>query len=213
MKADLSLYVLTDAGLSRGRSHFEIVEAALAGGATAIQFRDKHLATREYLEVGQRLRQLCRQTGATFIVNDRLDLALALQADGVHLGPADLPPETARRLVPPDFLIGVSVDNVAEALAAVEQGANYLGAGPVFPTRTKLDTGPVMGPDGLAAIVRAVAVPVVGIGSISAANLPQVIASGAAGAAIISAAVGAADVRQAVAEMRTIISSERARNR
>jgi thiamine-phosphate pyrophosphorylase len=213
LKADLSLYVLTDAGLSQGRSHLEVVEAALAGGATAIQFRDKHLATREYLEIGQRLRDLCRQAGATFIVNDRLDLALALQADGVHLGPADLPPYYARRIAPSDFLIGVSVDNVAEALAAVEQGASYLGAGPVFPTRTKLDTGPVMGLDGLAAIVRAVAVPVVGIGSIGRANLAQVISTGAAGAAIISAAVGAVDVRQATAEMRASIDAERARSR
>lgn len=210
MNLDLSLYILTDPLLSQGRTHLEVVEAAVAGGATAIQFRDKQLTTRRFFEIGQALRQLCRAAGVTFIVNDRLDVALALEADGVHLGPDDLPPANARRLVPNGFLLGVSVDNVREAQAAVAEGANYLGAGPVFPTHTKLDTGPVMGVNGLAAIVTAVSVPVVGIGSIGPANLATVIATGAAGVAVISAAVSATNITRAVSEMRTIIETTRA---
>lgn len=211
MNLDLSLYVLTDPLLSRGRSHFEVVKAALAGGATSIQFRDKNLGTRAFLEVGGQLRHACRVAGVSFIVNDRLDLALALEADGVHLGPDDLPPPIARRLVGPDFIMGVSVDNVEEALQAVAAGATYLGAGPVFPTRTKLNTGPVMGLEGLARIVKAVPVPVVGIGSIKPANLARVIATGAAGAAVISAAVGAEDIQGEVAGMAEIIRQTRAK--
>lgn len=210
MKPDFSLYVLTDPYLSRGRSHLEVVKAALAGGATAIQFRDKQLTARQFFEEGRTLRRLCLEAGVSFIVNDRLDLALALKADGVHLGPDDLPPAIARHLVPPGFLIGVSVDNVTEALEAAGQGASYLGAGPVFPTRTKLDTGPVLGITGLAEIVAAVPLPVVGIGSIGPSNLAQVIATGAAGGAVISAAVAAGNIRQAVAEMRSIIETSRA---
>lgn len=209
MKPDFSLYVVTDSNLSRGRSHLEVVRAAIEGGASAIQFRDKHLTSRRFFQEGQPLRKLCQEAGVTFIVNDRLDLALALQADGVHLGPDDLPPAIARGLVPPGFLIGVSVDNVREACQAAGQGASYLGAGPVFPTRTKLDTGPVLGIPGLAEIAAAVTLPVVGIGSIGPSNLAQVIATGAAGGAVISAAVAAGDIRQAVAEMRSIIEAAR----
>jgi thiamine-phosphate pyrophosphorylase len=204
VQPDFRLYIVTDPTLSQGRDHLEVVRAALAGGATTIQFRDKFLVDRQFFEVGQQLRVICREAGATFIVNDHLDIALALEADGVHLGPNDLPPDVARRLVPSDFLIGVSVDNISEAHSAIAQGANYLGAGPVFPTRTKLDTGPVLGVAGLQAVVAAVTVPVVGIGSINATNLAEVLATGVAGAAIISAAVGADDITQAVASLRDI---------
>jgi thiamine-phosphate pyrophosphorylase len=204
VQPDFRLYIVTDPTLSRGRDHLEVVRAALAGGATTIQFRDKHLTDRQFFEVGQPLRAICREAGATFIVNDHLDIALALEADGVHLGPNDLPPDVARRLVPSDFLIGVSVDNISEAHSAIAQGANYLGAGPVFPTRTKLDTGPVLGVAGLQALVAAVTVPVVGIGSINATNLATVLVTGVAGAAIISAAVGADDITLAVASLRDI---------
>ncbi len=200
---------MTDSQLSGGRSHVEVVQAAITGGATAIQFRDKFLGTREFLSVGRQLKEICRNNRVTFIVNDRVDLALALGADGVHLGPNDLPPSIARRLVGPDFFLGVSVDNVAEALLAVGDGASYLGAGPVFPTKTKVDTGPVMGPEGLTAIVAAVKVPVVGIGSIGPDNLERVIATGAAGAAVISSVVGAADITRAAAQLRGIIDRTR----
>ncbi|MEX0980172.1 MAG: thiamine phosphate synthase [Gemmatimonadota bacterium] len=191
--ADLSralrLIVITDRALSAPRSIEQVVEGALAGGARAIQLRDKHATARELLQSAVRLRQLTRAAGALLFVNDRFDVALAAGADGVHLGPHDLPVAEVRAVVPPAFLIGYSTDEVDSALRAVEDGADYIGCGAVFPTTGKADVGEVIGVEGLRRVVEAVPVPVVGIGGISVENVADVRATGAAGVAVIGAVV------------------------
>lgn len=189
----LRLLVLTDAALAAPRTVVQVVAAALAGGARAVQLRNKGESARELLAVGRELRGLTREAGALLFVNDRLDLALALEADGVHVGPHDLPVETVRRHVPPDFLIGRSADDPAVARRAVDAGADYIGCGTVYATGTKADAGEVIGPEGLARVVGAVSVPVVGIGGITVARAPEVAATGAAGVAVVGAIMGAAD--------------------
>ena len=197
MRSEWGLYVITDAGLSRGRSHAEVLRETIAGGASVVQLRDKGLTTRELVSEGQKLRSLTREMGALLIVNDRIDVALAVEADGVHVGPDDMPVALARELVGPHRILGVSAGTVAEARVAQAEGANYLGVGSVYPTRTKADAGEPIGPNGLAHIVASVSIPVVGIGGINETDVAEVITAGAKGVAIISAVVAADDVRAA----------------
>jgi thiamine-phosphate pyrophosphorylase len=187
----LELYLVTDPDLAGDRPLLQVVTAALEGGATAVQLRDKKASPRELLRWGEELRRIAHHHNAACIVNDRVDLALALEADGVHLGPEDLPPAEARRLMPRPRWMGVSAGSVQEAMAAQEAGADYLGAGPVFATPTKRDAGGPIGPEGLAAITASVVIPVVGIGGINARNAASVIEAGAAGVAVISALMAA----------------------
>ena len=200
-----SLHVLTDEQLSRGRATVAVVQAALAGGATVIQLRDKTASTRRLLELGRVLRALTREAGATFIVNDRADVALAVDADGVHVGQDDLPARNARRIVGAERVVGVSASSMAEALQAERDGADYIGAGTVFATGSKPDAGAPIGLEGLAQIARAVAIPVVAIGGVNAANAAECVAAGAAGVAVISAVVSADDVAAAARELREIV--------
>ena len=206
LRARLRLYVITDRRLAGGRPEEEVVRAAAAGGATAIQLRGKEMGGRQLYQVGTVLRRLAKELDLLFIVNDRVDVALAVEADGVHLGQDDLPLTEARRLLGRKMVIGISVDTVEEALAAQRGGADYLGAGPVFPTTSKTDTGPVMGPDGLQRICAAVRIPVVGIGGVSVFNARQVMEAGAAGLAAMSAIVSAPDVAAAASALRAAIS-------
>ncbi|MFB0547154.1 MAG: thiamine phosphate synthase [Anaerolineae bacterium] len=206
---DWSLYVLTDAGLSRGRSHLEVVRAAIEGGASVIQWRDKMANTRQLVEVGRQLRELTREMGICFIVNDRIDVALALEADGVHVGQDDMPARLARKLMGPDKIVGVSASTVAEAVQVEAEGADYVAASPVFSTPTKTDAPPPTGLEGLRAIVEAVHVPVIAIGGINTANAGAVITAGAAGVAVISAVVAADDIAAAARQLRDAV--ERAR--
>jgi len=206
---DLSLYVITDRLLSRGRSCTEVVEKAIDGGATCIQLREKDLTTREFFSLAEKLREITRKRGTTFIVNDRLDIALSVGADGVHLGQDDLPLSAARRIIPPGMLLGVSARNLREALQAQNLGASYLGVGAVFPTGTKRDAGEPIGLQSLAEICRGVEIPVVGIGGINAANAGQVIRAGAAGVAVISYIVGAPDVAAAAREIAREVEDAR----
>ncbi len=201
----LRLYVLTDRGLSRGRSEIGIVQAALAGGATAIQLRWKTGPLAEAVRAGRVLRELCWEAGALFVVNDRVDLALALEADGVHLGVEDLPLVEARRLAGDRLVIGFSPSTLEEALAAERAGADYLGVGPVYGTATKADAGPAVGIEHVRQIAHAVSIPVVGIGGITAGNARPVIEAGAAGVAVISAVVAADDPRAAAAALRAAV--------
>ena len=205
LRRALRLYVLTDRGLSRGRSEVEIVQAALAGGATAIQLRWKVGPLAEAVRAGRALRELCREAGALFVVNDRVDLALALEADGVHLGVEDLPLAEARRLAGNRLVIGFSPSTLEEALAAERAGADYLGVGPVYGTATKADAGPAVGLEHVRRIAQAVSIPVVGIGGITADNARPVIEAGAAGVAVISAVVAADDPRAAAAALRAAV--------
>lgn len=206
---DWTLYVITDAGLSRGRSHREVVRAAIAGGATVIQYREKEGTTRQLIEEAQVLRELTRQMGVLFIVNDRVDVALAVDADGVHVGQDDMPAPLARKLMGPGKIVGVSVDNVEQALQAERDGANYLGAGPIFATPTKPDAAPPIGVEGLAEICRRVSIPVVAIGGINAENAAAVIKAGAAGVAVVSAVVAAPDVEAAARRLREVVEAAR----
>lgn len=205
----LRLYAIVDAGTG-GRDPVAVAGAALDGGATALQLRDKAAPLPRLVEVGGRLRALCRERGVLFIVNDRPDVALALDADGVHLGQEDLPAALARRLVGPRIL-GVTVETEAEARAAAAAGADYLGAGPVYATRTKPDAGSPYGPEIVARIAAAGGLPVVGIGGIGPGGAAAVIAAGATGCAVSAAVAGASDPRAAAAALRREIDGALAR--
>lgn len=207
------LYVVTDEGIGQGRSHIELAARAVAGGADAIQLRDKALSSRDLLNAAVAIREVTTDAGALFIVNDRLDVALAAGADGVHLGESDLPIGHARRIAPPGFIIGASVRSVATAVRAATEGADYVALSPTFATESKDDAGPGHGLAMLSAIRTAVALPLVAIGGITAANIGEVIAAGADGVAVISAVVGEDDVTAAARELRSRIAAVKARER
>lgn len=194
----LRLVVITDSELAAPRDVADVVGAALRAGAPAVQLRDKVLPPRDLLPLARRLRADTHTSGALFFVNDRLDLALAAGADGVHLGPDDLPVAAARRIAPPGFLIGHSADDPHAARAAVAAGADYIGCGTVFPTGTKTDAGSAIGVGRLAEVARCVDAPVVAIGGITVGRAPEVLAAGASGCAVVSAVMGAADPGRAV---------------
>ena len=206
---DLSLYVVTDRALSRQRSDLDVVRAALAGGATVIQLRDKLAGGRQLAETGRALLALTRAAGALLIVNDRVDVALAIDADGAHVGQDDLNARDARRLLGPGKLLGVSAATTAEATQAERDGADYIGAGAVFTTVTKPDAGAPVGLEGLAAVARSVRIPTVAIGGINATNAAACIAAGAAGVAVVSAVVSADDVAAAARHLRAAIDAAR----
>jgi thiamine-phosphate pyrophosphorylase len=194
----LSLIVVAD---TAGRSPGELlqqVRGALAAGAPALQLRSKGPSARDEYTLAVRLRHETRARGALFFVNDRVDVALACGADGAHLGTDDLPLVAARRITPPGFLLGFSAGTVAEARAAEQEGADYLGVGAVFTTGSKTDAGAPIGTARLQEIVRSVAIPVVGIGGIGVNNVGKIRAAGAAGAAVIRAVLGATDPGAAV---------------
>lgn len=181
------------------------VRAAISGGVTMVQLRVKNRTDRETLELGQPLRSVCSQSGVPFIVNDRLDLAMALLADGIHLGVDDLPLELARQLTTPDFTIGYSPESDNQVQAAHERGADYLGIGPLFGTSTKMDAGTALGIDEFARRRAMTPLPVVAIGGINARNAPSAMASGADGVAVVSAILRAPDPRAAAQELATAI--------
>ncbi|MBI3978501.1 MAG: thiamine phosphate synthase [Chloroflexi bacterium] len=194
------LYVILDPAFVFGQPLVDVAAAALMGGARVIQWRDKGRDKGNQLGEAATVRQLCTTAGALFIVNDHADLALALAADGVHVGQTDLPVAVLRRLLPPSMLIGCSAATVEEARRAVEHGADYLGVGAVFRTASKVNTRPA-GPETIREIRAAVGVPIVAIGGITPENVRLVVEAGADAAAVISAVVSAPDVRAAAAAM------------
>lgn len=189
----LRLYLVTGEAPPGGRPLAETVRRAVEGGVTCVQLRAKTASARALLAQARELLALLRPRGVPLIVNDRLDIALAAGADGVHVGQDDLPCADARRLAPPGFLVGVSVGTAAEALAAAAAGASYLGVSPVFDTPTKRDTPPATGLEGLRRIRAATSLPLVAIGGIHAGNAAAVRAAGADGLAVVSAIMTAAD--------------------
>ncbi len=205
----VSLMLVTDRGLSRGRETDWIVREAVAGGATCVQLREKTADTREFLEEARAVKAALAGTGVPLIINDRVDVALAAGADGVHLGQRDMPIADARRLAPPGWIIGVSAESVADAERAERDGADYVGASPVFATPTKTDTAPPLGLDGLRSICAAVKIPVVAIGGIHAGNARDVVCAGADGFAVVSTIVAADSPRAAAAELRRAIQADR----
>ncbi|MCD6156299.1 MAG: thiamine phosphate synthase [Candidatus Atribacteria bacterium] len=194
--------------MQRGRSHLEVAREAILGGATVIQLREKNLTTRAMLEEALELRKLTRELNTLFIVNDRLDVALAASSDGVHLGEEDLPVDVARRLAS-NLIIGSSCDTVERARELERLGADYLGVGTVFPTATKKDAGEPIGLSRLKEIKQAVSIPVVAIGGINLSNLDAVLSTGVDGVAVVSAIVGADSVFEATSAFRKKIDSWR----
>jgi thiamine-phosphate pyrophosphorylase len=204
------LFVITDPALARGRSHTEIARAALEGGADAVQLRDKSTSAYNLCRWAMEIQPIARKFGALFVVNDRVDVALVAGADGAHVGPGDLPAREARKLLPKLSILGVSAGDPSLARKAEKAGADYLGVGPVFPTATKPDDRPALGVDGLAAIIKAVSIPVVAIGGINHENVSGVIAAGAAGAAVISTVATAEDMASAARALkRRIVEARR----
>lgn len=209
MSMDPSLYVILDRTAAGGRDLVEILDAAIAGGARMVQLREKTWPSGRLLPLAERLRVRCRQAGVTFVMNDRVDLALVLEADGVHLGQDDLPPRLARPLLRPGMILGVSTHSVEQARRAQADGADYVAVGAMFPTQTKPDFE-LVGP----ALVRAVRgetrVPLVGIGGITPQNAGDVIRAGADGVAVISAVCAAPDPAGASADFLDAIRRARA---
>ena len=206
---DLSLYLITDQRLSKGRDQLELIAAAIRGGVTAVQLRDKELSTQDQYEFGLRLRALTRRSGIALICNDRVDLAIAIDADGVHLGQDDLPPRVARDLLGPERLIGVSTGNPTEFELFRRVSADYLGVGPFALTGSKSDAGAAIGATGIAAVRALTDLPMVAIGGIGVSNAASAIAAGATGISVISAIVGADDPESAARALRKAIDTVR----
>jgi thiamine-phosphate pyrophosphorylase len=207
MKYDL--YVITDEAIAGGLTHAEIAQRAIAGGADVIQLRDKSCGSRELCQIGRALRTVTKKTGTLFMVNDRLDVALACGADGVHLGQDDIRAGVARQIAPRGFIIGVSVGTVDEAVRAEQEGADYIAPGPVFSTASKHDAGSARGLNLVREICLSVSVPVIAIGGINLDNVHEVIAAGADGVAVISAVVGSRNITAAAKELRKRISESK----
>lgn len=199
MKAqpDYSIYLVTDDGCLQGRALIDCVCEALEGGVTLVQYRAKTASSAEMYAEALQLKALCDSFKVPLIINDRLDIAMAVGAAGVHLGQDDLPCAAARKILGEDYIIGVSAHNPAEAKAALQSGADYLGCGAVFGTATKADVKK-LGTEGLTAICREKGLPVVGIGGVTADNYREVRAAGADGAAIVSGILAQPDIRTTV---------------
>jgi len=202
---DLRLYLCTDRLLAMGRPITQAVEQAIQGGVTMVQLREKDASTRDFYQVALEIQAVTRRHGIPLVVNDRLDIALAIGADGVHLGQSDMPIEVARRLVGSRMFIGISAATVESALAAQKAGADYIGTGPVYPTGSKDDAGDAIGIAQLTAVCGAVSIPVVAIGGISAGNTPGVMESGADGIAVISAILSQPDITLAARALRALL--------
>jgi thiamine-phosphate pyrophosphorylase len=206
---DYSLYLVTDRTLSRGRSSAEIVGAAVRGGVTCVQLREKHCSTREFIQEARSLQPLLLHHRIPLIINDRLDVALAIGADGLHLGQSDMHIGDARRLAGDKMIIGISAESIEDAIIAEQEGADYIGISPVYATKTKTDTRAPLGLDGIRRIRQAVRIPLVGIGGINRGNIRAVIGAGADGVAVVSAIVGADCAETAAAELKNILDRER----
>ncbi len=202
------LHVIIDVQSMAGRQAIDIARQAIAGGANVLQFRDKISDKSDIVSVAREIREICAQADVLFLINDHVDVAMAVDADGVHLGPHDLPVKTARALLPPHKIIGCSARTVEKALKAQNDNADYVGVGSVYATATK-PNAPVIGPEGLRSIKGAVSLPVVAIGGINAHNVSQVMETGADGVAVISA-VMTSNIAASTQELIAAISERKA---
>jgi len=200
------LYVVTDRQQTSGRALEEVLAAAARGGVGAVQLREKDLSARDLYSLGLRIQAVLAPHGVPLLINDRLDVALALDAAGVHLAGHSLPTAAARRVLGPDKLLGVSTHSVEEARQAADAGANFVVFGPVFTTPSKLAYGPPQGLQHLATVVSQVAIPVIAIGGIDHTNLPQVMAAGAYGVAMIRAVLAAPDPATATQQLQAALA-------
>lgn len=199
------LYVVTDSDISRGRRDHEVAELAYKGGADVVQLRMKHADGREMLEEANRIREIADDYCRYFIVNDRVDIAMASGADGVHLGQNDIPCDVARELMGEQAIIGVSVNTIEQARKAVSDGTDYLGVGSIFHTKTKPDAKQACGFDPIFQIRQEFNIPIVAIGGINRGNIQDVIRAGADSAAVVSAVVAQDDISSAAHELRDLI--------
>jgi thiamine-phosphate pyrophosphorylase len=213
VRLDFDLYVITDRQQSGGRSLLTVAEAALRGGARAFQLREKDLPPRDLYPLALEMRQLTQAYGARLLINDRVDVALAVNADGVHLTTTSLPASVARQLLGPDRLLGVSTHNLVEAQVAAEGGSDFLVFGPVFFTPSKAPYGQPVGLDALRAVRAVVTLPILAIGGLKKANLDQVLAAGADGIAVISAIISADDPMAAAQDLLATLRARRGQNR
>jgi len=205
---DLSLYLVTDRKLAGPRNLLEVVQKAIKGGVTVVQLREKDLSAREFYELGIRTKELL-PPDVPLLIDDRLDLALAIGTDGLHLGQRDLPVEIARKLLGPPAIIGLSVENLSQLQAAKQLPVDYLAISPVFSTPTKTDTGPAWGLDGLRTARELTCLPLVAIGGINENNAASVIQAGADGVAVVSAICAAPDPEEAARRLKNIILEAR----
>jgi len=212
MATDYSLYLVADADYASGRDLPGLVDAAVAGGVTVVQLRAKSLPGGAFVELGLSLAGRLAGTGVPLLINDRIDMALACGAAGVHLGQEDMPVRLARRLLGPGAVIGVSVCTPDEARRAEREGADYVGAGPAHATATKDTPLAVLGPDGIGLVKRSISIPVIAIGGINPRNAADIAAAGADGIAVVSAILGAPDAKRAAEELkRTFMQSQKRR--
>lgn len=200
-KSDLLLYAVTDRSWLGGHTLYQDVEAAIKGGATFIQLREKKLDEEHFLEEAKEIKELCKKYRVPFVINDNVDIALAMDADGVHVGQSDMEAGMVREKLGPDKIIGVSAQTVEQAILAEQKGADYLGVGAVFPTGSKDDAVEVSH-DTLKAICEAVHIPVIAIGGISTGNVMELSGSGICGIAVISAIFAKPDIETAARELR-----------
>ena len=206
MKNALKLYLVTDRDLSLGRSLEEVVSEAVAGGVTIVQLREKDAPTGEFVDLARRLMAQLKPLGIPLIINDRIDVALAVDVDGLHIGQSDMRYEDARRLLGPDKIIGLSVENMDDLLEANRLDVDYIGISPVYGTPTKIDTAEPFGLEGLRKAIAMSVHPTVAIGGMNASTIGEVIKAGTDGVAVVSAICSASSPRAAAKELSEIIS-------
>ena len=202
---DYSLCLVTDRGLSRGRTTIQIVEAALCGRVTCIQLREKTCSTREFITQALSIKDHLKRHNVPLIINDRVDIAQAVNADGVHLGQSDMPIEMAKTILKDSMIIGISAESLEDAVQAEKNGADYIGVSPIYATPTKTDAASPLGLEGLREIRKSVKIPLVGIGGLNRGNAGEVINNGGDGVAVVSAIVAADDPEKAARELKKII--------
>lgn len=200
-RLDYSLYLVTDRSFLKGRDLIEAVLQSVAGGVTMVQLREKEASSQEFYQLAVALKNALEPQGVPLIINDRLDIALAVGADGLHVGQSDLPAEVARSLLGKDKILGLSVGDREEIQEGLKAGVDYFGAGPVFATGTKDDAGAPIGIEGLYRLRQETKLPMVAIGGINMDNLKEVHQTGVDGIAVVSALMGAEDIQQAAQRM------------
>jgi len=203
---DWKLCLVADAEVVGEKNIIPVLLEALEGGVTVVQLRGKKLNTRKFLKISLNVVDILKEKNIPLIINDRVDIALSCDADGVHLGQDDLSPFFARKILGKNKLIGVSVNTLNEAIEAVKEGADYLGVGPIFFTQTKKDLRPPLGLEGLRSIRKKVKVPILAIGGINSNNVGEIIKAGADGVAVVSAILSAKNILKATLELRKAIS-------
>jgi len=202
MLVDYSLYLVTDRSMLNGASLMEAVEAAIKGGVTLLQLREKDVCSCDFYNIAVELKKLANSYQVPLIINDRLDIALAVDADGLHIGQEDMPLAVARKILGPGKILGYSVSNQAEAVYGEKYGADYLGAGPVYYTGSKVVAIEPIGTEGIKRIKESVSIPVVGIGGIGMSNIVEMKESGIDGISVISAILARDDIKAAARELK-----------